>query len=294
MKRLSDYLKETYGEKVYKLALSSGCTCPNRDGTAGYGGCTYCSENGAGYFAVALKSVDRQIEEAKELIWNKTDAKKYIAYYQSFSNTYGDAERLEKLYREVISRDDIALLSLATRPDCLPEEIMEMLKSLQEIKPVWVELGLQTIRDDIAKKLNRRCTLADFDDAFHRLKEAGITVIAHVIFGLPGETKEDMLQTIRYLAELSPALDGIKIQMLHVMAATKLGEQYRKDPFPMLSMEEYTDLVCEAIKILPEETVIHRMTGDPPDMLLIAPEWTKNKKLVLNTINRKLRQAGIF
>ena len=289
MRRLSDVLKETYGEKVYKLSLSSGCTCPTRDGTLGYGGCTFCSEKGSGDFAASLQPVSAQIEEAKTLIRRKTDAKRFIAYFQSFTNTYGDVKRLKKLYRETITREDIEILSLATRPDCLPEEVMEMLVSLQEIKPVWVELGLQTVRDDIAEQVHRGYPLSVFEDAYARLKNAGLTVIVHVIFGLPGESREDMLGTIRYLAGLSPELDGIKIQMLHVMKGTILGEAYEREPFPLLSLEEYTDLVCEALRLLPEKTVVHRMTGDAPGRLLIAPEWTRNKKKVLNTIRRKCR-----
>ncbi len=292
MQRLSDYLKQTYGEKVYKLSLSSGCTCPTRDGTLGYGGCTFCSERGSGDFAAAHADIDSQIEEAKAWIRNKTDAEKYIAYFQAFTNTYGNTERLARLYTDTVRRDDIAVLSLATRPDCLSDDTMVMLKELNAVKPVWVELGLQTVRDDIAELLHRGYPLSVFGDAYRRLKEAGLTVIVHVIFGLPGETKADMLHTVSYLAGLRPELDGIKIQMLHIIRGTVLGDQYAVRPFPLLSMEEYTDLVCEALTILPEKTVVHRMTGDAPGRLLMAPEWTRNKKKVLNTINRKLAETG--
>ncbi len=303
MRRLSDYLKETYGEKVYEISLSSGCTCPNRDGTQGYGGCTFCSELGSGDFAAqsadkeALSAdgvsdeaacLDAQIEDAKARIRKKTDAKKFIAYYQSFTNTYGDIERLTKLYTETIKRDDIEILSIATRPDCIGWDVMDMLKGLKKIKPVWVELGLQTIRDDIAESFHRGFLLSDFEGAYRRLAEFDIPVVVHVIFGLPGESKDDMLNTIRYLAGLVPPLFGIKIQMLHIIKGTQMAEQYEKEPFPMLTLEEYADLVCESAKILPEETVLHRMTGDAPGKLLIAPEWTRNKKKVLNTINKKL------
>ena len=278
MKRLSDYLKETYGEKLYKLSLSSGCTCPTRDGTLGYGGCTFCSEKGSGDFAVSLPPGEKIVSSAK----------KYIAYYQSFTNTYGDTKRLQALYTETIRREDIAVLSLGTRPDCLDDDVMNMLKTLSGIKPVWVELGLQTIREDTAERIHRGYPLSVFEEGYRKLTDAGIPVVVHVIFGLPGETKEDMLHTIRYLSGLSPVLFGIKIHMLYVIRGTQLAKEYEQDPFPLLTLEEYTDLVAESLRILPDETVIHRMTGDPPGKLLVAPEWVRNKKKVLNTINRKV------
>ena len=293
MRRLSDVLKNEYGEKVYKLALSSGCTCPNRDGRIAYGGCAFCSAEGSGNFATPFKPLDEQIEEAKERIKSKTDARKFIAYFQSFTNTYGDPARLEKLYRKAASREDVAILSLGTRPDCLGPGIMDMLIRLNEIKPVWVEMGLQTARDDIAAQMNRGYATKDFTDAHARLKAAGITTVAHVIFGLPGENKEDMLDTVRYLSALDPSPDGVKLQMLHVLKGTALGEQYKREPFPLLTLDEYADLVAEACRILPEETVLHRMTGDPPWALLIAPLWTRDKKRVLNTLNRRLEDVFV-
>ena len=202
MKRLSQALKDTYGEKMYRLSLSSGCTCPNRDGTLGTGGCTFCSEGGSGEFAAELVPLKEQLEQAKARIQAKTNAEKFIAYFQSFTNTYGDPVRLRKLYTEAILREEVAVLSLGTRPDCLPEEILEMLRELNEIKPVWVELGLQTIHERTAKRIHRGYPLQVFEESFRKLKEAGLTVIVHVIFGLPGETKEDMLATVKYLAGL--------------------------------------------------------------------------------------------
>ena len=287
--RLSDVLKNEYGEKVYKLALSSGCTCPNRDGTIAYGGCAFCSAGGSGEFAAKVRPLEEQIREAKSRIQSKTDAKKFIAYFQSFTNTYGDPEKLEMLYREAVSRDDIVILSLGTRPDCLGPEIMEMLIRLNQIKPVWIEMGLQTARDDIAAQMNRGYATEVFAEANHRLKTAGISTVVHVIFGLPGESKEDMLDTVRYLAALDPPPDGIKIQMLHVLKGTELGKRYEREPFPLLSLEEYTDLVVQACQIMPEDMILHRMTGDPPWSLLIAPLWSRDKKRVLNTINQKLK-----
>ena len=292
MKKLSDILKQQYGEKIFKICLTSGCTCPNRDGKISLGGCSFCSEGGSGEFASAPGDIDTQIEEAKERIRNKTSASRYIAYFQSFTNTYGNVETLEKLYERVIRRKDIVILSIGTRPDCLGEDVLEMLRRLNEIKPVWIELGLQTMHDETAQRVNRGYPLVVFEDALNRLKSLGIQVIVHVIFGLPGETKEDMLQTIRYLATLSPGPDGIKLQMLNILRGTELGRQYEENPFPLLSLEEYTDIAAESISILPEEMVIHRMTGDGPGNLLIAPDWVRNKKKVLNTISRKLKEKN--
>ena len=292
MKKLSDILKQQYGEKIFKICLTSGCTCPNRDGKISLGGCSFCSEGGSGEFASAPGDIDTQIEEAKERIRNKTSASRFIAYFQSFTNTYGDVETLEKLYERVIRRKDIVILSIGTRPDCLGEDVLEMLRRLNEIKPVWIELGLQTMHDETAQRVNRGYPLVVFEDALNRLKSLGIQVIVHVIFGLPGETKEDMLQTIRYLAALSPGPDGIKLQMLNILRGTELGRQYEENPFPLLSLEEYTDIAAESISILPEEMVIHRMTGDGPGNILIAPDWVRNKKKVLNTISRKLKEKN--
>lgn len=295
MRYLSDVLKERYGEKVYKLSLTSGCTCPNRDGSVGFGGCSFCSAGGSGEFASHAGDIEKQIEDAKERIQKKTSSRRFIAYFQSFTNTYGDARTLKELYEAIVRRDDIAVLSIGTRPDCLGNEILDMLASLNRIKPVWVELGLQTMHDRTAAGLNRGYALPVFEEAVRNLKSVGIEVIVHVIFGLPGETKDDMLQTIRYLSGMVPAVDGIKIQMLNILKGTAMGERYEREPFPLLSLEEYTDLVAESLRILPEQMVVHRMTGDGPGQLLIAPDWVRNKKKVLNTIQRKLRErtAGV-
>ena len=225
MRRLSDVLKETYGEKIYRLSLRAGCTCPNRDGTVGFGGCSFCSEGGSGEFAAPPGPLDDQIREAKKRIAAKTDARRFIAYFQSFTNTYGDIGRLRKLYEEAIRREDVAVLAIGTRPDCLGEDVMAMLKDLAAIKPVWVELGLQTIHEKTAARINRGYALPVFEEAYRQLTAAGITVIVHVILGLPGETKEDMLDTIRYLAALNPPLPGIKLQMLQVLTGTRLGDE---------------------------------------------------------------------
>lgn len=292
MRTLSEYLKSEYGEKIYKLSLCSGCTCPNRDGTVGTGGCTFCSEGGSGEFAAAPGPLNEQIEDARGRIAAKTDARRFIAYFQSFTNTYGDPEHLRRIYREAILRDDIAVLSLGTRPDCLGDEIMEMLQELNQIKPVWVELGLQTIHEKTALRINRGYPLPVFEEAVKKLKQAGLQVIVHVILSLPGEDREDMLETARYLSGLNPGIDGIKLQMLNILEGTAMAEEYKEHPFPLLTMEEYAEIVCEMIRILPDDIVVHRMTGDGPGNLLIAPEWVRNKKKVLNTIHRRLRDIG--
>ena len=286
MRKLSEMLLEEYGEKLYKLSLTSGCTCPNRDGTIGYGGCAFCSRGGSGEFAAKAADMEEQIAQAKEQIRRKTDAKRFIAYFQSFTNTYGDIQALWRLYEQVIRRDDIAILSIGTRPDCIGEDVLRMLAGLQQIKPVWVELGLQTIHERTARRMNRGYELSVFTESCRRLKETGIQVIVHVIFGLPGETREDMLDTIRFLSGMQSPVDGIKLQMLNILKGTRLGEEYEQSPFPLLSLEEYAGIVAESLRILPERTVIHRITGDGPGDLLIAPDWVRNKKKVLNTIRR--------
>ena len=288
MRRLGTVLREQYGEKVYKLSLSSGCSCPNRDGSLSVGGCSFCSEGGSGDFAAAFAPIGQQLEEAKARIRQKTDAKKFIAYFQSFTNTYGDPARLLPLYREVLEREEIAALSLGTRPDCLGEDVMAMLRQLQAIKPVWLELGLQTVHEDTARRIHRGYPLEVFRESYARLKREGFLVVVHLIFGLPGETREDMLQSVRYLAALDPPPDGVKLQMLHILEGTELGEAYKRQPFPLLSLEEYADLIEESAAILPPETVFHRITGDGPGKLLLAPDWTRNKKRVLNTLNARL------
>ena len=293
MRRLGRVLQEQYGEKVYKLSLSSGCSCPNRDGSLSVGGCSFCSEGGSGDFAAAFAPIDEQLEEAKARIRQKTDAKKFIAYFQSFTNTYGDPARLLPLYRQVLERPEIVALSLGTRPDCLGEEIMAMLRELRAIKPVWLELGLQTVHEETARRIRRGYPLAVFADAYRRLKAEGFPVVVHLIFGLPGESREDMLESVRYLAALDPPPDGVKLQMLHILRGTALGEEYQKQPFPLLSLEEYAELIEESAAILPPETVFHRITGDGPGRLLLAPDWTRNKKRVLNTLNARLAQYEI-
>ena len=291
IRMISDVLKEQYGEKIYRLALSSGCTCPNRDGTVGTGGCTFCSEGGSGEFAAKTAPIAEQIEQAKKLVRAKTRGTRYVAYFQSYTNTYGDLNRLRALYEETLSRDDIAILSIGTRPDCLPDEMISMLAELNRRKPVWVELGLQTGNDETAARINRCYPRATFEDAYGRLKKAGLSVIVHLIFGLPGEAEEDMLASVRYLADLTPVVDGVKLQLLQILRGTKMAEKYEQNPWPVMSLPEYAELIKKALRLLPDETVIHRLTGDGPKKLLIEPQWCADKKRVLNTLRKRLDSA---
>lgn len=292
-----DYcLKETFGQKVYKLALDGQMTCPNRDGTLGHSGCIFCSEGGSGDFAAKSArgrvSVSQQIKDAKLLVQGKIKNGKYIAYFQSYTNTYAPVSYLRQLFTEAINHPDIAALSIATRPDCLPEEVLELLAELNRQKPVWVELGLQTIHPSTASLIRRGYPLPCFDTAYRNLKARGLTVIVHVILGLPHETKEMMLQTIDYLGKLH--VDGIKLQLLHVLEGTDLAVSYRHEEFNTLTMEEYIDLLISCIEHLPPGTVIHRISGDGPKSLLIAPLWSGNKRLVLNTIHQEMKRRGAY
>lgn len=291
---LSEHYRRRFGCKVYKLSLQSGCSCPNRDGNIGFGGCIFCSEGGSGDFAAPLLPIEEQIQIAKHRVEHKLPKDKsgrYIAYFQSYTNTYGDVKRLSMLYRKTLSFLEIVGISIGTRPDCLPEEMLDMLSELNAIKPVTVELGLQTVHNKTAERIHRGYNTDVFEKAYKSLTLRGIEVVVHVILGLPGENIADMLDTIDYLAELKPVLPGIKLQLLHILKGTALAAEYSKNHFPIFTMDEYTDLVVECIRRLPEETVIHRMTGDGPKSLLIAPEWSGDKKRVLNMLNRKLREA---
>ena len=295
----NDAMRARFGTKVYRLSLQSGCTCPNRDGTIGTGGCTFCSEGGSGDFAAPLLPIGEQIEEARKRVDAKISAsiapqdRRYIAYFQSYTNTYGDPERLRRVYSEALQHPQIVALDLGTRPDCLPPEMIAMLRDLRTEydKPVWIELGLQTIHEKTAGRINRGYKLEVFEDAYRHLKEEDFEVIVHVILGLPGEAREDMLETVRYLSLLTPALDGIKLQLLHILKGTELAREYGADPFPLFTLDSYCDLVVDCLRLLPPETVVHRLTGDGPKRLLIAPQWSADKKRVLNTLNRKIRDA---
>ncbi|NLO10709.1 MAG: TIGR01212 family radical SAM protein [Clostridiales bacterium] len=306
-----DYeLKKTFGKKLYKLSLNGGMSCPNRDGTIDSLGCIFCSQGGSGDFSADSRlSITDQIEEAKNLIKNKIKANKdhkYIAYFQAYTNTHAPVSYLDDIFSEAINHPDIAVLSIATRPDCLEDDVLTLLKNLNSKKPIWIELGLQTIHEDTAKFIRRGYNLSVFEEAVSKLYDIGITVIVHTILGLPKESKNDMLKTMRYIGELSHKglIHGIKLQLLHVLEGTDLGSLYLKnipkdslqqtDPIDfidILSMEDYIDLVITCLECLPKELVIHRLTGDGPKSILLAPLWSGNKKLVLNTLHHTMKEV---
>lgn len=288
-----DYmLKERYGEKLYKLSLNGGMTCPNRDGKISEGGCIFCSAGGSGDFAANFNpDIAKQIEQAKTLVSKKYQGNRFIAYFQAYTNTYVPVEYLRKLFMDTIMRDDIAILSIATRPDCLGDDVIKLLAELNRMKPVWVELGLQTINKSTAKLINRGYELSCYDEAVRKLKNIGVEIITHMIIGLPYETKEDILSTAEYIGKTA---NGIKLQLMHILKNTKLLEMYEKGEFKALTEEEYIEIVCEIISILPREMVIHRLTGDGNPDELIAPLWSLRKLQVLNGINHRLKELDII
>ncbi len=288
---LNQYLRDTFGQKLYKIALDGGFTCPNRDGTIDTRGCIFCSGSGSGEFAGdCTMSITQQIERGKEQVRKKIKNGRYIAYFQAFTNTYAPVGKLRSLYMEAINHKDIAVLSIATRPDCLPDEALDLLCECNQIKPVWVELGLQTINPSTAAYIRRGYPLSVYDDAVRRLKACGIEVITHVILGLPGESRRDMLDTVSYVGRSHA--DGIKLQLLHVIRGTDLEKDYREGKFETLTFESYVELVADCIALLPENMVIHRMTGDGDKRTLVAPMWSTDKKRVLNAIHRAVSQKG--
>lgn len=284
------YLKQTFGEKIYKVSLNGGFTCPNRDGTLGTNGCIFCSEGGSGDFAPdAVLPINEQIKESIRMIRQKTDAAKYIAYFQAFTNTYAPYEKLHSLFYDAILREEIVGLAVGTRPDCLPPDVLELLDELNRIKPVFVELGLQTIHEETAQFIRRGYPLSCFEQAVKALHDLKINVVVHLILGLPGETEDMMLQSVRYLNQLP--VNGVKFSLLHVLKHTDLGMQYEEDPFPVYDLDDYVGLVIRCMEELREDIVIHRLTGDGPKDLLIAPRWTLNKRKVLNEISRRMKET---
>ena len=276
---LNDYLKSTFGEKVYKLSLSLGTTCPNRDGRVGVGGCIFCSKMGSGDFAEASNlKVSEQIEAAKLRVKSKISSNKYIAYFQSFTSTYVPLETLERALTEAINHPDIVAVSIATRPDCLPDEVISLLNKLNKIKPIWVELGLQTIHKETADNIRRGYDLPVFDNAVKTLKSINVNVIVHMIIGLPGETNEMIFETAKYIGD--SGADGIKLQLLHILKGTDLEKDFFNNKFTLPSLHEYAEIEVGCIKVLPKEMVIHRITGDGNKRELIAPLWSGDKKYV--------------
>lgn len=287
---VSEYYKAVFGEKVYRLSLCLGVTCPNRDGTKDTRGCIFCSE-GSSHFAESGNDIKTQIEKAKLRIQSKTDAKKFIAYFQSYTTTYMSIDVLRKALFEAIRIPEIVALSVATRPDCLPDEVLSLLSELNEIKPVFVELGLQTSNEKSAEYIRRCYTNDVFEGAVKSLKQRKINVITHIIIGLPEESETDILNTVRFAVK--SGTDGIKLQLLHILKDTDLYENFLLGKVMPLTLTQYTDLVCKCIEIIPENVVIHRITGDAPKSLLAEPKWSGDKKTVLNTVNRELKLRNI-
>ena len=289
-----DYaLKQQFGEKVYKLTLNAGCTCPNRDGTLGTRGCLFCSEGGSGEFAAdPTLSITRQIEESKALLAAKRPVQKYIAYFQAYTNTYGPIRRLEEVFTEAASHPEIAALSIATRPDCLGPGVLTLLARLKRKKPLWIELGLQTIHGENAAFVRRGYDLPCYTRAVEELESLGIPIITHVILGLPGESLQQMLETVSFVNALP--VSGIKLQLLHILKHTDLADYYERHPFPLFTLETYVQAVISCLEICRPDMVIHRLTGDGPKDLLVAPLWSSSKRHVLNTIHQTLRQRNTW
>ena len=295
---LNEYLRRRFGQKVYKISIDGGFTCPTRDGTLHTRGCIFCSIRGSGDFSEDRNlTVTEQIEKGKRRVEAKmpktcADASeevgtnRYIAYFQAFTNTYAPVSHLRDLYSEAINHPDIVAISIGTRPDCLPKDVLELLGELNQVKPVWVELGLQTIHERSAEYIRRGYPLSVYDTAVAELKTRDIEVITHVILGLPGESREEMLESVKYVGD--SGADGIKLQLLHVLQGTDLARDYTEGKFSCMTMEEYVDLIYDAISLLPEDMVVHRMTGDGDKKILIAPMWSADKKRVLNALNKKV------
>ncbi|MBR4241060.1 MAG: TIGR01212 family radical SAM protein [Eubacterium sp.] len=283
---LNSYLKERFGCKVYKLAIDGGFTCPNRDGTLGTGGCIFCSKGGSGEFAGSREfSITQQIEQGKRLVEKKIKDGKYIAYFQAFTNTYAPVSELRDKYYQAINHPDIVALSIATRPDCLGEEVLKLLDEINKIKPVFVELGLQTIHEKTASYIRRGYSLSIYDEALDNLHKININVVTHLIIGLPGENEKDILESVEYVCAKT---DGIKLQLLHILKGTDLEKDYNECKVKVLSLDEYANIIKHCVEIIPKSVVIHRLTGDGAKKDLIAPLWSADKKNVLNTINKKL------
>ena len=287
MRTLNEYYRQKFGCKVYKLSLDAGFTCPNRDGTVGTGGCIFCSGFGGGEFAEGgPEPIAAQLQRAKGRVSEKIKEGKYIAYFQSFTNTYAPLERLRQLYWEAIAPEEIVGLAIGTRPDCLGEDVIALLQEVNAVKPVSVELGLQTIHEETARYIRRGYPAEVYLDGVKRLKEAGIEVVTHIILGLPGETVDMAVDTTR--AAVAAGTDGVKFHLLHVLKNTDLAEEYAQGRFETLTMEEYGTWLKACMDALPEDTVVHRITGDGAKRDLIAPLWSADKKRVLNYLNRVL------
>lgn len=290
---LNYFLRNKFGCKVFKISLDAGFSCPNRDGTISKKGCIFCSERGSGDFAGDRKfSIHKQFEDIKNVMNKKWKSGKYIAYFQAYTNTYAPLEVLKKKYSEALSEDGVVALAIATRPDCLNDDVIELLGEINKKIYLWVELGLQTINDDTAKKINRGYGLEVFEKSLKKLRDKNIDVVVHTIFGLPGETKEDMLSTVDYIS--SKDIQGVKFHLLHLMKETPLVSLYERGELKFLNQDEYIDIICEAVSRLRDDIVVHRLTGDAPRSLLIGPKWSLKKWEILNSIDKTLEDKDIY
>lgn len=289
---LNNYLRNKFGKKVYKISIDGGFTCPNRDGKISTGGCIFCSAKGSGDFATSKSlSITQQIEQGKERVRSKTKDNSFIAYFQAFTNTYAPIDVLESKFTEAINHKDIVALSVATRPDCVDDNVLKLLEKLNKIKPVWVELGLQTIKESSVDYIRRGYENSVYVDTATKLRNIGIEVITHIILGLPNENKLDMLRSVDFACKYS---NGIKLQLLHILKGTDLLKDYENSKFNALTMEQYIDILCDAVSIIPKNVIIHRLTGDGDKKILVAPLWSGNKKVVLNTINKTFEERNII
>ena len=292
--RSLDYmLRERFGEKVYKVTLNGGMSCPNRDGTLGNRGCIFCSAGGSGDFAAdASLSVTEQIDSQIALLSQKRPIQKYIAYFQAYTNTYAPVSYLREIYEEALSHPGIVAMSVGTRPDCLGRDVLKLLEEMNAVKPVWVELGLQTVHEKTARYIRRGYELPCFEEAVENLRRIGIEVIVHTILGLPGESRRDILETMEYLNHKD--IQGIKLQLLHVLKGTDLAYDYSAGKFKVYERDEYLDIVTECLEHLRPDIVIHRITGDGPKELLLAPLWAGRKREVLNMLHHRMKEKESY
>lgn len=290
---LNYFLREKFGEKVFKISLDGGFSCPNRDGKISKGGCVFCSERGSGDYAGDRHlSISDQFDDIKEMMAKKWKSGKYIAYFQAYTNTYAPVDELRRKYEEALNKEGVVAIAIATRPDCLEEDVLDLLDEINKKVYLWIELGLQTSNDETAKRINRGYKLEVFEEAMKKLKERNIDVVVHDILGLPGETKEDMLNSVNYIAH--SGAKGIKLHLLHLMKDTPMVSLYEKGKIEFLSEEDYIDLIVKAVSMLPEDMVVHRLTGDAPRALLIGPMWSLKKWEILNAIDKKLEDEDIW
>lgn len=287
-KSLNYFLREKFGEKVFKISLDAGFSCPNRDGTISHGGCIFCSERGSGDFAgERCFSITKQFHDIKDMMNKKWKQGKYIAYFQAYTNTYAPIEVLRKKYNEAIEQEGVVAIAIATRPDCLGDEVLDLLEEINNKVYLWVELGLQTSKDSTAKLINRGYNLEVFEKTVEKLHKRNIAVVVHTIFGLPEESEEDMINTVKYISKLP--IQGVKFHLLHLMEDTPMVNLYKKGRLKFMTREQYINLICKAITLLPQNMVIHRLTGDAPRDILIGPMWSLNKWEILNAIDTCLK-----